>query len=307
MPHEGEQGGGVFGGDGGAGNDVHGGGAGEHGVGVDALEGGRQKAYGAELGGAAADPIPHGETGEPAVLDRDLVELGAIAGDGDEVLGGHEAGGFEGGGGFEHAVAGFDRAAGLGNDHDEGFGEFAGELAEHVIDAVGVGVVEERDGHFIRAGLAEGVVDQLGAEGGAADADDKELGELLSGGAEDFSGMDVGGEGADLGEGVVDGFGDFGAGGEFGGAQPVVTNHAALVGIGDGAGFERLHRGEGLLDGRFLLGEKGVREGNAAVVQGEAERRVVVGVLGETVPAHKGGRVFSRVGQGGKPCRQRAS
>ena len=36
-------------------------------------------------------------------------------------------------------------------------------------------------------------------------------------------------------------------------AQPIVADHALLVGVGDGAAFERVHRGEGLLHRRLHL------------------------------------------------------
>ena len=74
----------------------------------------------------------------------ELVELGAGAGDGDGVFAEVEAGGFAGGFGFEHAVAGFRGAAGFGNHHDQRAVEAGfGELGEHAVHAVGVGVVEE--------------------------------------------------------------------------------------------------------------------------------------------------------------------
>ena len=44
-----------------AGLDVHGGGAGEEGVDVDALQGGGDEADGGQHGGAAADPVLHRE------------------------------------------------------------------------------------------------------------------------------------------------------------------------------------------------------------------------------------------------------
>ena len=63
------------------------------GVDIDALERGGQQADGRELAGAAADPVPHREPGEPPFRLGDLVELRAVAGDGDGVLGEVEAGG----------------------------------------------------------------------------------------------------------------------------------------------------------------------------------------------------------------------
>ena len=125
VPHEGEEGGGVLADGGVARDDVHRGGAVEHRLDVESLKRGGQEADGGEFGRAAADPIPHGETGEPLLGDRGLIELGAGAGDGDVVLREIEAGGLERLGGFELAVAGFGGAAGFGDDDDEGFRELA--------------------------------------------------------------------------------------------------------------------------------------------------------------------------------------
>jgi hypothetical protein len=51
---------------------------------------------------------------------------------------------------------------------------------EDVVDAVGIGVVEEGDGHLVAVALepAEGVADELRPEGRAADADDEDFLEL---------------------------------------------------------------------------------------------------------------------------------
>eukprot|EP01035_Chromulina_nebulosa_P033886 gene33885-45391_t len=84
---------------------------------------------------------------------------------------------------------------------DEGLRELAAEAVEHVVDAVGIGVVEEGDGELIPAGLAEGVVDELRAEGGAADADHEEIFEFALG-AGDGAGVNFGGEVLDCGERV---------------------------------------------------------------------------------------------------------
>ena len=66
---------------------------------------------------------------------------------------GNEAGAGEGGFGVEHAVAGFRGAAGLGDDDGERGGEFRADVGEDALHAVGIGVVEEGDGHR-RAGPA---------------------------------------------------------------------------------------------------------------------------------------------------------
>jgi hypothetical protein len=106
-------------------DDVHRGSAVEQGLDVEALERGGEETDGGEFGRATADPVPHGETGEPVLREGGLVELGAGACDGDEVLREIKARGLEGGGGLELAVAGFGGAAGFGDDDDEGFGELA--------------------------------------------------------------------------------------------------------------------------------------------------------------------------------------
>jgi hypothetical protein len=77
------------------------------------LEGGGKEPDGGQFGGAAADPVPHGEAGDPALFNGDLVELAAFAGDGDGLAGELDSLGHEGLDGLKHAVAGFGRAAGL--------------------------------------------------------------------------------------------------------------------------------------------------------------------------------------------------
>jgi hypothetical protein len=104
---------------------------------------------------------------------RASVEGAAVAGDGDGVGGELEALVAVGGGDLEHGVAGLDGAAGLADDEHEGARE-RGDPAEGVVDADGVGVVEgEQPG-------AEGVGEQLRAEGGPADAGEQEVAERLA-------------------------------------------------------------------------------------------------------------------------------
>jgi hypothetical protein len=70
VPGEGEQGGRVFLQVGVAGGDVHGRGAAQEAAPVEAEQGGGEQADGGEHGGAAADPVPQGEAGEPALFVR---------------------------------------------------------------------------------------------------------------------------------------------------------------------------------------------------------------------------------------------
>ena len=70
---------------------------------------------------------------------------------------------------------------------------------------------------------------------------------------------------------------------EFGSTQPVVADHALLIGVGDGALLERRHVGERLgHDWGHLLGETGGRW-RAAEVERDAEFREVQKLLSEEV------------------------
>ena len=120
---------------------------------------------------------------------------------------------------------------------------------EHRVHAGGVGVVEEEDR---QAGVtADGFGDELRAERRAADADEQDLLEHPAAGRSDGAGVDFRGEVLERGERSVDGFLQIWRGRQVRVAQPVVADHAAFIGVGDGAAFERLHVGEGLLDFRL--------------------------------------------------------
>ena len=289
MPHQREEGGGILRGGRGARDDVHGGGAVEHGLDVEALEGGGQQADSAELGGAAADPVPHREAGEPALAQGGGVEFRAGAGDGDEVFRVVEAGGRKGGDGGEHAVAGLGGAAGLGDDDDEGLGELAAQAGEDVIEAVGIGVVEEGDGELVLARVAQCLADKLRAERGTADADHEQMLEFALG-AGNGAGVDLGGEVLDRGERGGNLGGQFGGGRKLRGAEPVMADHALLVGVRDGAFFQRGHVRERLLDGGFLRREEVVRERDPADIERHTEVGVLVEVGLKAGPGHGNGK-----------------
>ena len=237
------------------------------------------------FGGASADPVPHGETGEPAVLHGGDIELGIHAGDGDEMFRVIELGGGERGDGFEHAVAGFRGTAGFRDDDDEGFGELPAQGVEDVVDAVGVGVVEEVHRELVLARRAEGGTDELRAERGAADADDQKVLELALGPG-NGAGVNLGGEVLDGGQGGVDCRCELGCGREVRGAQPVMADHPVLVGVGDGAFLERGHVSECLLHPRRHGHEELVRERDAADIERDAEFFDVAEVGFEAGPDH---------------------
>lgn len=284
IPHEGEQHGGVLRGGKGAGFLIHGCGAGEDEVDVDALERHGHEADGAHDGGAAADPVGHGEDFEPVVFGGVGFEFAADAsrggaGDGDGVFREVESGAFIGSAGFEHAVAGFGGAAGFGNDDGERGGKVRSDVGDGALDAVGIGVVKEVGLQRGAVRVDEGVGDELGAKGGAADADDEKLAELGSVLGGDFAAVDFGGEDFAVGDVVVDAGGKFGSGGEGRVAKPVVADHASFIGIGNFTSFEFFHILEGTGNERLHFGEEAVVEIHAADVEAEAEIGVTKKVL----------------------------
>ena len=245
--------------DGAAGDGVHRRGPGQHRVDVDPLEGGRQEPDRAQFARAPADPVPHREPGEPALLLRELVELRARSRDGDVVRRVGEARRPEGGGGLELPVAGLRGASRLGDHHHEGAREVGAEARQHIVHPVGVRVVEELDLHPVPARLAERVAHELRAQGRAADSDDEQVGEPALG-AGDGARVHLGGEVPDRGERGRDLLGYRLVGGELRGPQPVVAHHALLARVRDRALLQGRHVGEGPLDPGLHRGEVAVGE-----------------------------------------------
>lgn len=95
---------------------------------------------------------------------------------------------------------------------------------------------------------------------------------------------DVLGEGEDVVDGLLDLGAEEGVGGETGVAEPVVADHAALVGVGDGALLELPHGDEGALHERLHLQEEVVGEAHPADVDEEAQLLVLVEPLDVAVP-----------------------
>ena len=73
-------------------------------------------------------------------------------------------------------------------------------------------------------------------------------------------------------------------GGEFGGAQPVVTNLALLIRIGDGTGFQLLHCSESLVHPRLELLQVCGVDVHPADVQPDPKIIVVPAEITETLP-----------------------
>ena len=148
---------------------------------------------------------------------------------------------------FEHAVTSFRSAARFGDDDGEALAERSANGGEISIDARGVGVVEEIC-FDSRLGAAESFFNELGAEGGSPDADDDDIFENTAGRGRDFSGVNLLGEFFNGLDGLGDLSSDFGSGCEGRIAQPVVTNHAAFIGVGNCTCLQLLEVGERLFD-----------------------------------------------------------
>ncbi len=156
--------------------------------------------------------------------------------------------------GGEHAVARFGGRARFRNDDDEEGFEML-DCRERLFDALWVGVIEEMDAHGVVWGR-ECRGNPLGAKGGTADADDEEVGVFFAVGGAEVARVDAFGEFFDVFADFFDFAADFSIGGDARVAEPVMTDSAVFVGIGDGAGFELCHFVEGARELRRHRGEE---------------------------------------------------
>src|SRR3954466_13317962 len=69
-------------------------------------------------------------------------------------------------------------------------------------------------------------------------------------------------------------------------AEPIMADHALLVGVGNRAFLERVHCGESLLHARLDEFEEAFRKLDAAQVQSEAELRIIEIPFLEMVPGN---------------------
>ena len=121
----------------------------------------------------------------------------------------------------------------------------------------------------------ERVRHELRPEGGPADADDQQVAEALGARRLHPAVVHAGGEVQDAGPGVADGGRDLRRGRLLRRPQPVVADHAVLVGVGDRPALERLHGIDRGLDRSLALGEGRVAEPRAAQVEPHPETGVV--------------------------------
>ena len=179
------------------------------------------------------------------------IELAADAGDRDRVLAEVEPGALVGRLRLEHAVARLLGAAGLGDDD----GQRLVELPVEPRRARGRCRRDRccrRSRRVMRSrARAERGGDELGPERRAADADDEQVREVAALAAHAPSCARR--RRSCLMRASVSSISrrSSGVGASAGVAQPVVADHALLVGVGDGAALERVHGREGLLHRRL--------------------------------------------------------
>ena len=184
---------------------------------------------------------------------------------------------------FEHPVARFLRAAGFGDDDDEGVREPGADLFEDAIEAVRIGVIEKEDIHRI-ARRAEGVGDELRSERRAADSDEQDVLERLPARRRDSADVNIGGEFLDARVGFDNVGAQLVVRRKRRVAQPVMPDLAFLIRVGDPAGFEVAHRGEGLLDLRLHFFEEAVGKTHPADIERKAEIVVAQKIFLEPLP-----------------------
>ena len=150
--------------------------------------------------------------------------------------------------------------------------ELAAEPVEHESMPSGSVLSKKWTPHLVAAALSRpsAWLTNCGPERGAADADDQQLAELPAGPA--ISPLwTLAAKSLMAARVAVISSRISGVGASCGRAQPVMADHAVLVGIGDGALFQGGHGGERLLHRRLHAGEEVVRKGDPADVEGEPE------------------------------------
>ena len=159
---------------------------------------GGQMAHNAGNAGSAADGFRHFKSAEPVGGAGETVQFAVLHGDGAAVLGEVKTGSRVSIHAVDHIVLRFLGSAGLGNVHDQGLFQIADCQCVH--GACGVGIVQEVDleittalgvGQFIPIRTVDRHLDQLGTEGGTADAVDDGVFKFLAGAAGDGAAADT--------------------------------------------------------------------------------------------------------------------
>ena len=216
MPHEGQKRGRILGRVVLAGRRVHGRGSVQQSRHVQSLKQAGNQPDGGQLAGAPADPVPHREPRQPALLLNLLVQLRPRSRHGDGMAGEVQTLALVGRGDREHAVASLRRASALAHDHHDRLVQGITDSGQLTRDAFGVGVIDEVGLHPIRARASQSVGDEHGTERRSANSDGQDSGEPRRLLRLDFSRVDLGRERLDRRQRLADLLRDLRLGGKLG-------------------------------------------------------------------------------------------
>ena len=264
---------------------IHGSGTREHCIDIDPLQRGRHKANRREHTGATTDPVFHREAGDESLRNCVLTQLRAFAGDGHGVFAKIEPRRLVSRLGLDHAIAGFGCATRFRNHQHKGIGEIVlSDRCQYAIDAIGVSIVEEMNRHACI--VADGFRNKLRTESRATDADDQEALEIATSRIFHHGTVHISGElfqcskwlGDLRAQGVVRCEGRI--------AQPVMTDHASFVRIGNGSAFECDHVSKCFVDLTLHGLIKIRRDVHARGVEGKSVCGVTEQFCRESVKCH---------------------
>jgi hypothetical protein len=211
------------------------------------------------------------------------MELAPLTGHRDRVLLEREASPAIGFLGLEHPIARLLRSTRLGDDDRERLVQALADGAERAIDAVRVGIVEEERTHRI-AVRHERRSNEFRSEGRAANTDHQKILEPRRALGDDRSLVHIGRKLHDACVRRCDGISNLRARREGRVTQPIVADHAVLVGVGDRPFFELVHRAERSLDWPVHAIEEAIVEPHPTDVDGQIDRRAHRQVLSVPTP-----------------------
>jgi hypothetical protein len=157
------------------------------------------------------------------------------------------------------------------------------ELDEDAIETVRIGVVEKVNVHRI-ARRSQRIGDELRPKGGTTDSDQQDVLKSLSVFRRDLSSVHIRCKLFDARISFFDVRAQFRIWSKSRIAQPVMADHALLIGIGDGARFQFFHGGKRLVDLGPHSVEKIIRKFHPADVDGKIGLVVAEKILLEALP-----------------------
>ena len=184
---------------------------------------------------------------------------------------------------FEHPVASFRRPARLRHDDDQRAAKLSGQFAQHRVDPVGIGVVdEERQHRVIRR--PECLRDELRSQRRASNADDQRKLKLARV-PFDLPVVNVMCELRDRRARLINLSRDLVGRSQRRVPQPVVPDHPLLVRVGDGPTFECRHRIESLRHSRQQRREITLLKPHTADIEREPKSKIGDEVLTVALPS----------------------